>query len=321
MLYHRADALGARRLITEALDVLDGEPPEIRFEPLSIASQIAAWLGDNDAFERWAKLALERARRPAARTRRRSSTHALAIAYLHRLEFAKAGAAGRSASPSSRTRAAARSAAATRSPCAARSRCTACNYAEAEAATTPPRASSTPRSATRCARASMTLMLGRAAVRAGRPRARREAARATPSARSKGLGDRGPLCEAQRALAQVLVGQGRLDEAERFALEARETVGPEDRVSVSTTKIALGEVRAAQGRDAEAEALFREALEGLERYGFRASSSWALGTALDVPPLARPRRRGRASTKRGAPSSARAAPRRSPESTPRRATR
>ena len=58
LLYQRADALGAQRLITEALEVLEGEPPEIRFEPLSIASQIAGWLGDNDAFERWAKLAL-----------------------------------------------------------------------------------------------------------------------------------------------------------------------------------------------------------------------------------------------------------------------
>ena len=51
----------------------------------------------------------------------------------------------------------------------------------------------------------------------------------------KGFDDRGSLCEAQRALAMMLL-RGRVDAAERFALEARETVGHEDRVSISTTK-------------------------------------------------------------------------------------
>ena len=86
----------------------------------------------------------------------------------------------------------------------------------------------------------------------------------------KGLHDRGSLCEAQRLLAMVLVRKGRLDEAERFALEARETVGPEDRVSLSTTKLALGVVRAAQGRDGEAEELLGESADALAAYGLRA---------------------------------------------------
>src|SRR5205085_8951557 len=34
VLQHRADAVTARRLAAEAVDVLGGEPPEIRFEPL-----------------------------------------------------------------------------------------------------------------------------------------------------------------------------------------------------------------------------------------------------------------------------------------------
>ena len=68
---------------------------------------------------------------------------------------------------------------------------------------------------------------------------------------------------------------------ERFALESRETVGPEDRVSGSTTKIALAEVRAAQGRDAEAVALFHEALEELAFYGFRAVERQMLGNAIE----------------------------------------
>ena len=45
------------------------------------------------------------------------------------------------------------------------------------------------------------------------------------------LEDRAALCESQRGLAQLLVAQGRLDEAERYALAARETVGQHDNVS------------------------------------------------------------------------------------------
>jgi predicted ATPase/class 3 adenylate cyclase len=75
------------------------------------------------------------------------------------------------------------------------------------------------------------------------------------------LEDRATLCETQRGLAQLLASTGKLAEAERYALEARETVGPHDLTSLSTTAMALGLVRAAQGRDPEAEALIREAYE------------------------------------------------------------
>jgi class 3 adenylate cyclase/tetratricopeptide (TPR) repeat protein len=67
------------------------------------------------------------------------------------------------------------------------------------------------------------------------------------------LEDRATLCESQRGLAQILVTEGRVDEAERYALAASETVGPHDITSVATTTMALGVVRAAQGRDEEAE--------------------------------------------------------------------
>ena len=62
----------------------------------------------------------------------------------------------------------------------------------------------------------------------------------------------------------MLVARGKIDEAERYALEARETVGPHDNVSRSTTRMALGIVRAAQGRDEEAEELLREAIDVLD---------------------------------------------------------
>ena len=85
----------------------------------------------------------------------------------------------------------------------------------------------------------------------------------------KPLEDRGTLVESQRMLSQVLLERGRLDEAERLALEARETVGARDASSSSTTRLALGLVRAAQGRDEEAERLLREAVEILRATDFR----------------------------------------------------
>jgi tetratricopeptide (TPR) repeat protein len=52
-----------------------------------------------------------------------------------------------------------------------------------------------------------------------------------------------------------------VDEAERFALEAREVLTPRDITSRITTTTALALVREAQGRNEEAEALFRDAIE------------------------------------------------------------
>jgi tetratricopeptide (TPR) repeat protein len=121
----------------------------------------------------------------------------------------------------------------------------------------------------------MTMMMGRAAFAQGdaerAEKLLREAERAI-----KGLGDRGYLCEAQRSLSMILVQRGSIDEAERYALLARETVGPEDRVSLSTTTLALANVRAAQGRDDEAARLFIDAVEGFHLYDLRALEHWAL---------------------------------------------
>jgi ATP/maltotriose-dependent transcriptional regulator MalT len=121
----------------------------------------------------------------------------------------------------------------------------------------------------------MTMYQGRAVLAQGEldraEKLLREAERAL-----RGIGDRGSLCEAQRSLAMVLAARGSLDEAERYALQARETVGPEDRVSVNTTTLGLAVVRAAQGRDAQAEQLFVEAVEGFRHYGFSSLEHWAL---------------------------------------------
>jgi tetratricopeptide (TPR) repeat protein len=85
----------------------------------------------------------------------------------------------------------------------------------------------------------------------------------------KPIGDRATLCESQRGLAELLLKRGRIDEAERFAHDARETVGPLDLTSRATTTGSLAMVRAAQGRDQEAEQLFREGLAMVADTDFR----------------------------------------------------
>jgi class 3 adenylate cyclase/tetratricopeptide (TPR) repeat protein len=74
-------------------------------------------------------------------------------------------------------------------------------------------------------------------------------------------GNRAILPEYQAALAKALVDVGKLEEAERLALEARENVVRQDPQGVIVTTAALGVVRAAQGRYEEAQELLVKALE------------------------------------------------------------
>ncbi len=99
----------------------------------------------------------------------------------------------------------------------------------------------------------------------------------------KPLEDRGALCESQRELAEVLIRRGRLEEAERVAVEATMTVGEHDVSSRATTTMTLGLVRAAQGRDDEAEALLLEALDLVESSGFQGLESMDHDAARGVP--------------------------------------
>jgi class 3 adenylate cyclase/tetratricopeptide (TPR) repeat protein len=85
----------------------------------------------------------------------------------------------------------------------------------------------------------------------------------------KPIGDRATLCESQRGLAELLLERGRAEEAERFALEARETVGPRDATSRATTAASLAMVRAAQGRHENADELFRAAFDAIAGTDFR----------------------------------------------------
>jgi class 3 adenylate cyclase/tetratricopeptide (TPR) repeat protein len=85
----------------------------------------------------------------------------------------------------------------------------------------------------------------------------------------KPIGDRATICESQRGLAELLLERGRVEEAERFALDARETVGLRDVTSRATTAASLAMVRAAQGRHEDAEELFRAAFDAVAGTDFR----------------------------------------------------
>jgi tetratricopeptide (TPR) repeat protein len=278
VLQHRADAVTARRIAAEAVDVLEGEPPEIRFEPLWVSAQVAAWFGDSDEFERWAKEALAAAREAERKDLEANVIHGLVTAYVLRLELAEAAPlvlralelADASGSLFSRA-----SALGVRGwlqlvserPVEAEADFVAGRELFAELGNTN-------------REAYMIMMTGRAAFAQGATE-RAEKLLRDAVRMLKGIGDRGSLCEAQRALSMVLSAQGRFDEAERLAHEARETVGPDDRVSLSTTTLALGIVRAGQKRDAEAEALMREAVDGFTMYGIHALEHWALRYLAD----------------------------------------
>jgi class 3 adenylate cyclase/tetratricopeptide (TPR) repeat protein len=73
-------------------------------------------------------------------------------------------------------------------------------------------------------------------------------------------GDRGVLPELKAFLARALVDAGKVDEAERLAVDAYQNVVREDPSAVVSVTTALALVRAAQSSDDEAEELFRSAL-------------------------------------------------------------
>lgn len=89
-------------------------------------------------------------------------------------------------------------------------------------------------------------------------------------------GDRGALPDFKACLALALADVGKLDEAERLALEARASAGPQDVDGRVQAMEALAAVRALQGRDAEAESLYRELIELARESEF---------TVLEVEPL------------------------------------
>ena len=96
------------------------------------------------------------------------------------------------------------------------------------------------------------------------------------------------ITELPRRQLRLRLRLNSIEEAERWALSAVESIGMQDMMSRSAVRMVLGLVREAQGRDAEAELLLREALDSLASTDLRNSETEplaALATFL--------RRRGR----------------------------
>jgi class 3 adenylate cyclase/tetratricopeptide (TPR) repeat protein len=274
----RADAAAARELIESAVDVLADADPDIRFEAFKVAAAVAQWLSDADAFEKWARLALEAARAADRKDQELQITVALAESYVYRLEFAEAepliDRIGELADESGSIvgRALAWAARGTLENWRG-------NDAEAEVAFTAAH-DLYAEIGNKAQEASMALSIARHVAAQG-DLSRAEQLLLEAVRTMKGLMDRSRLCEAQRSLAELYVRLGRLEEAERYALEARESVGPDDRSSITTTKLSLGVVRAAQGRDDEAAELMHEAVDDARCTDQRALERWALGRVLE----------------------------------------
>lgn len=253
-----ADLPRARELAEEALEVLDGEA---RFDTLTTRADVAWWVGDMDGSERYLEEALEVARESGRKHLESVAMHELARVYRSRLEldrFEQLVERGVELAEESGSIVARAAAFFSRGDLHVLRG----ELEQAEASFEQARAL--------FAEAGSAWMHGRVLVSLARVVARREdLARAERLLRDsirilKPLEDRGTLCESERSLAEVLVRQGKLDEAERYALEARETVGPHDVGSTATTTMTLGMVRAAQGREGEAEQLLREAKAAIE---------------------------------------------------------
>ena len=252
-----ADLPRGRELVEQALVLLDDGKPEDRYEALTVRARIGWWLGDLDDDERWIGKALEVAREIGRKDLEANAADELASSAIARLDLDRAGhlvaEALELAEESGNITALGWA-------LVSQARIDALRNRLDEAAVGLDRAEELfSQSGNAWALARVSNHYGWVERRRGdlpaADRRFRDAIRIL-----KPLEDRGTLCESQRGLAQVLVVLRKVDEAERYALEARETVGPHDTISRSTTRMALGIVRAAQGRDEEAEVLLREAV-------------------------------------------------------------
>jgi class 3 adenylate cyclase/tetratricopeptide (TPR) repeat protein len=261
-----ADLAKARELVDQALEILPEDAHDARFLALHARGTIAWWEADLADQERYARESLEVARKAGRRDHEASAAADLAAVYFARLDFEHGEPLTREAIELAEKSG---SAVARGAGYAERGYLHLLRREYDEAVTAYEEAIELFTEVGAAQRLGRVLnhlawaVRGRGELAAAEKRFRESIRVLQP------VEGRGSLCESQRALAQLLVEQGRLDEAERFALLARETVGPGDRTSIATTTMALGLVRAAQGRDAEAEQLLRQALETMDGTDFK----------------------------------------------------
>ncbi len=269
-LYQRADATRAQELADRALAVLaEDDHPDAHFEATSLRADIAAFRGDWDEVIRYLEEAFAVALASGRKDLQTLAAQGLATRHLMQLELDEAEALLERAlglaeeSGSLRARSAVVSTLAAVYRVRGRLDVAEATYEEAR------RLHSEIGSDTGVAHS--LLQLGRIAEAQDDPR-RAEKLMRESIRLLKPLDARGYLCEAQRSLAMLLAREGKLEEAEKLALAARESVGVDDALSICSTAMALGVVRAVQGRDAEAESILRDTVAAAESNGYPLSA-------------------------------------------------
>ena len=265
-LNRNADVSQARRLGQQANELLSDAPGDARAEVLTLLSGVGWWEGDLESVERYTNEALEI--REGRADLESLALVELAGAHLARLDLAQAervlGEASALAETSGSLSARAWSARIGGSILLRKGR-----FADAAASFhTAYELFDEIGAAPDAARARQ--LEGVAIWRAGDPERAETLVRETVRALLS-LQERGKIVEAQRTLAEIVLAQGHVEEAERWALSAVESVGMQDMMSRSNVSMVLGLVRAAQGRDAEAELLLREAIDLLAATDLRNS--------------------------------------------------
>jgi predicted ATPase len=266
-LYTRADVTEAKALVKRALELLPEDAPlDARIDALTTRVNIAHWVGDTDAVKKYLTKMIEAAQAGGRKDLEAAATDGLAGLYMNQLSFDDARPlvarslelaveSGMLIPRADALQAAGR-----------------LDHLEGrydEAAVSYLKALSLYQEIGFGAGIAWTLKhLGTLALKRGQLEEADEHLREALKILKK-AGDRAYLCEVQRSLAEVKIEEGKIDEAVRLALEARETVGPQDVVSQITTQFTLGLVRAAQGKDAEAEQMLRDALARAEESPFR----------------------------------------------------
>ena len=253
------EAAAAREHVDEALRILEGiDEPVAHFDALAVRATVAAWLSDVDDMIRYMEKAYAIALSADRKDLQTIAAQALAQTHLVRFELDEAELlltrALELAGESGSMRARAGAALAFAWFLIVKGELDAAETLLDEVRMTARELGVEPVEAAALAK------LGDVARRRGEHRRAEKLFR--ESLRIVGArGDRGALPELKAALAVTLADLGKVDEAERLALEARASVATDDLAAQVEATGALGAVRAAQERDTEAEELLTVAIE------------------------------------------------------------
>ncbi|MDQ3086078.1 MAG: AAA family ATPase [Actinomycetota bacterium] len=259
MLKRHGDCTKSKSIVDEALELLEGkDDPVAHFDALTVRATSAVWLGEMEDTVRYMERAYVIALDAGRKDLQTLAAQALAQTHILRLELDEAELlltralelAGESGSVRARVGAT-------------------LSYGwfltlkgELDAAETlfeEVRASSAELGVEPAVSAALAKLGWIARLKGDLKRAEklmREAVRITET-----RGDLGVLPDQQAALAETLADLGKVDEAERLAIDARSNAGVRDTSAQVAAATALAAVRSAQGRGPEAEELLDSALE------------------------------------------------------------